>query len=106
MKPVVYTATAADVTAGFTPPIPVDYNRVNGQYGLRYLASGGGAGTGTVQQTLDDPFNTAAASIVWDNVAVVNGRAQINGAVRAFRINTPVANDTLTVVAQGGSPAG
>lgn len=105
MRPVVYTATAADVANGFTVAIPVDYNRVNGQYGLQYFASGGGAGAGTVQFSLDDPFNPPA-SPNWTNITLVANIASMNQAVRAFRINAPVLGDVLTVVAQGGSPAG
>jgi hypothetical protein len=106
MRPIVYPASAADVLAGFTPPLPVDYNRVTGQYGLQYLTAGGAAGTGTLQYTLDDPFNPPAGGLTWTAIALVNGRANINQAVRAFRVLTPVLNDVATIVAQGSAAAG
>lgn len=106
MRPIVYTATATDVSNGFTLPLPVDYNRVSGQYGLQYLATGGGAGTGTMQVTLDDPFNPPASGLTWSTVPIANGRAFLNQAARAFRVNSPVLADVITIVAQGASPAG
>ena len=107
MRPIRYTATAADVAAGFTPPLPVDYNRVNGQYGLQYTTSDGQtAGGGTFQQTLDDPYNPPSTGLRWTTVTLTTGNAQINQAVRAFRVNTPTLGDVITIVAQGASAAG
>jgi hypothetical protein len=99
MRPVVYPATAADVTAGFTPPIVVDYRIVDSQFALQYLASGGGPGAGTFQQTLDDPF---AANPSWTTVTLTSGRAVVTSPVRAFRVSGPSAGDVITVVQQGG----
>lgn len=106
MRPVLYTATAADVTNGYTPPVVVDYIRTNGQYGVRYLNAANGAGTGTVQSSLDNPFTVVQTSMVWTTVAVSNNQAKLNEPVTAFRILNPVLGDTLLVVAQGASPAG
>jgi|SRR5579863_6670103 len=109
MRPVTYTATAADAAAGYTPPIPVDYMRVNGQYGLKYLNAAGGAGGGTVQYTIDDVFNLPAGgsnALTWVNIALTANFAQVNEAVTGFRVNNPTAGDVLRVVAQGGTPAG
>lgn len=106
MRPVVYTATATDVANGFTPPIPVDYLRVNGQYSLQYLAAGAaGAGAGNAQYSFDNPFTPPSTGMTWTNVALnAAGRASIDIAVSAFRIINPVLGDVLTVLAQGGSP--
>lgn len=106
MRPVIYTATAADVANGFTPPIPVDYNRVNGQYGIKYTTSTGGAGIGTVQISIDDPFNPPSFGMGWAAVVLANNMAFVNGAASAFRLATPALGDIITVRAQGGSPAG
>ena len=105
MRPVIYTATAADVAAGFTPPIPVDYLRDNGQYGLQYQTAAQGVGTGTVQTSLDSPFTPPSGGMTWSTVAVTNGRAFLNQVASAFRILNPVLGDVLTVIAQGASPA-
>lgn len=106
MRPIVYTATAADAAATFTPPLPVDYNRVNGQYGLQYLTSAGAAGVGTFQVTLDDPFTPPSGGLTWATVTLTAGRASINQAARAFRVSTPTAGDVITIVAQGANAAG
>ena len=104
MRPVVYTATAADVTNGNTPVVVVDYLRVNGQYGLKYVAAGGAAGSGTVQYSLDDPFANTYAQMTWYTVPLLNNAATINQVARAFSVASPVAGDVFTVVPQGGSP--
>lgn len=101
MRPIVYTATATDAANGYTPPLPVDYMRVNGQYGIQYLASGGGAGTGTVESSVDNPFSPPTAGMTWTAVPVTNGQATVNQAVMAFRILAPVAGDVVTIIAQG-----
>lgn len=106
MRPVVYTVPQSDATNGFTVPIPVDYNRVNGMYALQYLAAVGTPGTGTVQATYDNPFSPPAIGLTWNNLTLVSGSVQLNGAYRAFRVNTPVLNDTFTVLAQGATAAG
>jgi hypothetical protein len=106
MRPIVYPVTATDVANGFTVPLPVDYNRVNGQYGIQYLAAGGGAGAGTLQSTLDNPFTPPSGGLTWATVPIANGRASINQAVLAFRVSAPTAGDVITIVAQGASAAG
>ena len=106
MRPIRYTATAADVTAGNTPPLIVDiYTPVNA-YGIQYLLAAGNApGTGSVQQTFDDPYNPPALGLTWDTVVLdANGRAVLaDQPVRAFQVSTPVAGDVITIVAQGVS---
>lgn len=104
MRPVRYVATAADVTNGFTPPVVVDYLTVTAQYGIQYLATGGGAGTGIVQQSQDDPFNPPAAGMVWTATALLGNQAQMNSVVRAFRVQNPVLGDVLTVNQQSLAP--
>ncbi len=105
MRPVRYVATAADNVAGFTPPIPVDYLHVDGQYGLSYQAAAGTVGVGgTVQYTLDNPFTPPAEGLLWTAIPLAAGIAQFTGAVMAFRLLAPVTGDILKVTPQGGSP--
>jgi hypothetical protein len=108
MRPVRYVATAADVAAGFTPPIPVDYLHVDGQYGLTYQAAAGTVGVGgTVQFTIDNPFSPPPEGLLWQpagGIVLTAGAAQFTGAVMAFRLTAPVLGDILKVTPQGGSP--
>lgn len=102
MRSIVYTATAADVAAGFTPPLVMDYNTVYANYGLQYQTSAQAPGTGTLQQTYDDPFNPPTGGLTWAPVGgVLAGRAVVNDPVRAFRVLTPVLADVVTIVPQG-----
>ena len=101
MRPIVYTVTATDQANGYTPPLPVDYLRGNGQNGIKYYSSGGVAGTGTVQYTIDDVFNLPFASLTWAAVPMTNGFANLFQVVRAFNVLNPVAGDVITIVAQG-----
>lgn len=105
MRPITYTATAADAAQGFTQAIPVDYMRVNGQYGFHYTNAAGQQGTGNVQATLDDVFNLPYASLAWININLAaGGWGWINLAITGVRLLNPVAGDVLRIVAQGGAP--
>ena len=106
MRPIRYVVTADDESNGFTPPLPVDDNRVNGQYGLSYRDSAGDAGGGQVQQTLDNPFDPPTGGLIWSSIALSDDIAQVNQAVTAFRVNGPSTGDVITIVAQGATPAG
>jgi hypothetical protein len=106
MRSIVYTVPATDVANGFTVPFVLDYNRVNGMYGIQYLTAAAAAGTGTMQYTLDDPFNIPTLGMTWSTLTLTSGRTQINGAYKALRVLTPVLNDVITIVAQGASAAG
>lgn len=106
MRPITYTVTATDVTNGFSAIIPVDYMRIGGMYGLRYLSAGGTAGTGQFQYSLDNPFDNTFATMAWDPIPLVSGYGQFTGAARAFVVATPVLGDVIKIVAQGGSLGG
>jgi hypothetical protein len=104
MRPVVYTATATDVSNGYTQTVVVDYLRSNALYGLQYLTSGRTPGTGMVQYTIDDVFNLPYASLNWTNILMISGEALLNQVARGFRVQAPVLGDVFTVVTQGNVP--
>lgn len=99
MREIVYTATAADVTTGNTPTLPVDYLLPFANFSLQYLASGGGAGGGTFQVTIDDIYGTNTPT--WATVTLTTGRGSYTQPARAFRVLTPTAGDIITILQQG-----
>lgn len=102
MRPVRYTAIAADVANGFTPPVPVDYLAPNVRISVQYLNAAGGAGTGTVQQTVDDPFNPpATVGLTWTPTTMVGNQGLIEASIGAVRVLNPGLGDVLLVREQG-----
>ena len=103
MRPIRYTILAADVTNGFTPPLPVDRYIVDPQFSLAYRnAAGDGAGAGTFQVTFDNVFDSTITP-TWQTVSLTSGFGNYSQPATAFRASGAiVAGETITIVQQGG----
>lgn len=73
MRQIVVTLSDASGGAKNSDPIPID---IHGRPEISLQVDVTGTANWTVQQTLDNPFTTAAASIVWFNHPDANMVAQ------------------------------
>jgi hypothetical protein len=111
MRQIVVNLSDASGGAKNSDPIPLD---IHGRPDVSLQVAVTGTANWTLQQTLDDPFNTPSGSIVWVNHPDVNMVAQtvtrqgnyayIPAAVR-LQLNSGAGSAKLTLVQSGNSRA-
>lgn len=112
MRQIVVTLSNASGGAKNSDPIPLD---IHGRPDVSLQVAVTGTANWTLQQTLDNPFTTASASIVWfDHPDTANMVAQtvnrqdnyayIPAALR-FRLNSGTGSAKLTVIQSGDNRA-
>ena len=111
MRQIVVTLSDASGGAKNTNPIPLD---IHGRPDVSLQVAVTGTANWTVQQTLDDPFTTAAGSIVWFNhpdanmvAQTVNRQGNYAYIPAAFRLQlaSGTGSAKLTVIQSGDNRA-
>lgn len=107
MRQIVVTLSDANGGAKTSDPLPLD---IHGRPEISLQVAVTGTANWTVQQTLDDPFTTPPASIVWFDHPDTNMVAQavnkqgnyayVPAAVR-FKLNSGAGSAKLTVIQAG-----
>lgn len=112
MRQIVVTLSNASGGAKNSDPIPID---IHGRPDVSLQVAVTGTANWTVQQTLDNPFTTAAGSIVWfdhpDTANMVSqtvnrqdNYAYVPAAVR-LRLNSGTGSAKLTIIQSGDNRA-
>ena len=111
MRQIVVTLSDASGGAKNSDPIPLD---IHGRPDVSLQVAVTGTVNWTIQQTLDDPFNTASASIVWFNHPDANlvsqtvnrqgNYAYVPAAVR-LQLASGTGSAKLTIVQSGDNRA-
>lgn len=111
MRQIVVTLSDASGGAKNSDPIPLD---IHGRPDVSLQVAVTGTANWTLQQTLDNPFDTASGSIVWVNHPDTNMVAQtvtrqgnyayIPAAVR-LQLSSGIGSAKLTIVQSGDNRA-